>query len=146
MRFALLLLGLAAALSLAQYAPRTAQGEEVVAAVRRGSHPPAPTAANATLNVRNAASPSLLDQPREPPLFRPAQTPAALATPRSGESFALVGLVSRDGQAMAFVRDTVDGRSWRLRQGERAGDWTLAAMGQNCVTLTRGRRRQEICL
>jgi hypothetical protein len=151
MRLAFLLLALAAILSweaLQLQSDSTVGSGAVVAVARRSSH----------LRVESSPIPSIgADQPQSsgPPvaqlgvvsLLRPAIAPTkAPAPPKSGEHFALVGVVANGGSLTAFLRDQVDGRNWTVGPRGKAGDWTVQQVGSRCVVLRRGRAKQRLCV
>ena len=82
-------------------------------------------------------------------LFRAAQsppTPSKPAAPQPGENFTLVGVVGQQAAPAAFLRDQVDGRTWRVVKGDRLGLWTVTLVTDRCAELKAGRRRQWLCL
>jgi hypothetical protein len=139
MRLALLLLAFAcglAWLSASLRADDAARQGAVVAAVRAQAAPVA--------NAESAPAEASFAVASGPPLFRPMQT--AAAQPQAGEALALVGIVAREDARIALFRDQAGARSWRASVGERVGDWTVAEIDAQCVTLRRGGRRQQVCL
>jgi len=146
MRLALLLLALAAALSLLSLRVQNfgAPGAEVIEAERRGGRPDDTAALENEALTAEIAPPS--ERPSAPPLFRALQPPAETQAPASGERFALIGLAGQPGARIAFLRDLGDQSNLRLREGGYAGAWRVAEISDRCVTLRRERNEQSICL
>ena len=137
MRLALALLVLACVFAWGGAFLWSGEASGVVAAKRAR-----PAIAAAGANAVQADAPDLMGAPS---LFRALVPP--YAGPRAGESFALVGLVARDAQRIALLRDEADQRAWSARVGDHVGAWTIERIGARCVTLRRGGgRRQERCL
>lgn len=78
-----------------------------------------------------------------PPLFRAATPPTA--APRPGETFALVGLVSRPNRRTAFLRDQATGQVFVAVPGGGVAEWTLRRLDNDCASLVRGRKVQRVC-
>ena len=75
-----------------------------------------------------------------------SQAPPQPDAPRAGETFALLGIVMREDVRVAFLRDTVDGRSYTASPGANMAGWRVERIDQRCVALRRGRRTQQLCL
>jgi hypothetical protein len=141
MKLSLFLMALAACLStLAFYLEGAGPAGDIVVAARHAQ----PRTVSGTPG--NAEVPPAPAHANPPPLFRSAQSAQLAQAPRSGESFALVGLAGVSDARVAFLRDQVDGRNWSVRIGDRAGEWIVAAIDDRCVLLTRAARRQSVCL
>jgi hypothetical protein len=52
----------------------------------------------------------------------------------------------REDVRVAFLRDTVDGRSYTASPGANMAGWRVERIDQRCVALRRGRRTQQLCL
>ena len=144
MRGALLLLVLAALLSLASSRIELAKS----VAARPVAETPTPARAPTReplltgLTTREAMSvPASFT-----PLFRAAEAPEESATPQPGERFRLVGLAGQGSSRMAFLRDEADGRAFSGRAGESIAGWILHEVANRCVDLRRERHRQEACM
>lgn len=146
MKLALLLLISAALLSWgALRLDALEQGQAIATAQRSQNARTAPNTDTSThtLNVRDVSAPAPTSAT---PLFRPAQTPAALAAPQAGQTFALTGVVGSGDARVAFLRDEADQQTLRARAGEDVRGWRVERLDERCITLTRQRQRQTSCL
>jgi hypothetical protein len=95
-----------------------------------------------------AAYPAVLERPLMQPSRRPeAAASAAVADappPTAIEQVKLQGLL--DGRALTGVMLEEQGKSRFVRQGEKVGDWTLAAIEGRQAVFTRGDERKRIDL
>lgn len=146
MRLALLLLVCAAFLSWGSLRLDAMEQGQAIATAQRAQQPrdePDPNASNHTLNARDVSA----SAPITPtPLFRPAQTPAALAAPQPGQTFALTGVAGSGDARIGFLRDEADQQTLRARAGEDVRGWRVERLDERCITLTRARQRQTSCL
>jgi len=133
-----------AALHLRARNADTTGGNDVVLAVRR-ERPAAPPPKPAPPATPSTPQKAAADQPVPLPLFRPL-TPPMAAAPQPGEQFNLVGLVGRGGARTAFLKDQVDGHVWTASARGRVGAWSVAAIGERCVSLRRPGRKLQACL
>jgi len=146
MKLALLLLVCSALLSwgaLRLDAMEQGQAIAMAGGFERPQVTPDANASNDTLDVRDVPAPVPI---AATPLFRPAQTPAVLAAPQTGQTFALTGVVGTGDARIAFLRDAADQQTFRARAGEDIRGWRVERLDERCITLTRARLRQTSCL
>ncbi|MBL8551360.1 MAG: hypothetical protein JNJ73_15350 [Hyphomonadaceae bacterium] len=137
MKLALALLLMAAALAWTGAELRGAAGEPIVSAARAKTGAAQQTQAPPQRSAVIEGAPSL---------FRPISATGGAAD-RPGVSFALVGIVARDRERIALLRDEADQRAWRVRVRDRVGDWTVTRIDARCVLLRRsGGARQQRCI
>jgi hypothetical protein len=95
-----------------------------------------------------AVYPAVLERPLMQPSRRPeaaASAAAAAAPPPTAiEQVKLLGLL--DGRALTGVMLEEQGKPRFVRQGEKVGDWTLAAIEGRQAVFTRGDERKRIDL
>ncbi len=143
MRFALLLLAAAAAISVA-----SAFGPSLLPEPAR-----APTASKPAAPTKPAARIA----PSEPPalvlqagvMFRAPQIPEKLAAAERAErepQLVLAGILGRAGERKALVRYKESGRTQLAAPGALLGDWKLDALDDGCAALSKGKLRTKLCL
>jgi hypothetical protein len=145
-KLALLLLVCAALLSWGALRLDVMEQGQAIATAQRAQRPqvtPDANVSNHTLNVRDV---SALTPTATTPLFRPAQTPAALAAPQPGQTFALTGVAGGGEARVAFLRDAADQQTFRARAGDDVRGWRVERLDERCITLARAGQRQTSCL
>lgn len=146
MKLVLLLLVCAALLSWGSLRLDAIEQGQAVATAQRAQQRRVAEDANAprqALSVRDVSASAPVSST---PLFRPAQTPAALAAPQPGQSFALTGVAGSGDTRVAFLRDEADQQTLRARVGEDVRGWRVERLDERCIALTRARQRQTSCL
>lgn len=114
------------------------------------SRPPQANAQSQTLTVRGVGD---VQTPNAPPtpvaapaLFRPLTPPPTNEAPQSGETFTLVGIIMRDNQPIAYLRDDIGGQVHSGGLNAPIAQWRIAAIDNSCVEVQRRRERQRICV
>ena len=142
MKLSLLLLALAGFFAWATFELERASGDGDIVAAQRAREPDARRTAPPPVQAQQSASAAAVSGPS---LFRAAQAPAP-SGPAPGEVFTLVGLTGGADLRIALLRDQADQQSHRVRTGDTVGSWRIVTISERCVELSRGRRRQSVCV
>lgn len=109
---------------------------------------PAPDLRTAPTAARTAALPPLpaLDQFRETterPLFAPERRPSAAARAAPPQSLRLEGVMVMGATKRAVLK-LADGKTARVGEGDKVGEWTVREITADTVILVAGERRLEL--